>query len=465
MNYAGRYYYGWLIITLLYAQSNYADGDRSNVRGMGMARTYSAVADGFDAIGINPANLSYTDASVTFSFLPSLGLHAGSDFFDYDLYTTYFTGDGTGKGKYLTEADKRRIYDLFPNSNANTNFDLDVKVFSLTIHNDRLGSIGLSIAERAGFRLTIPGDYVKFLLEGNPLGSRYDFSATDFNAMWTREYSVSYGRKIPRLVFMKSMAAGFSIKFIQGFGYVDMQRNSTYFSTDYNGAMQGCVDFQTRAAGVDFLAGDSDGSFTLFPAPAGTGFGVDIGLSGFVDENFRVGVALVDIGKITWRSNTRETIGFAQLKLDDPFLGHQVDTLKDALKGESHLIGEFSTGLPTTLHMGLAYQLNKGSSSIEDSAPSQLLLLALDYNQGLNSLPGTSTIPRFSLGVEYIPLFFLPIRTGVSLGGTDKANIAFGFGLHLDVFDLDFATENLGAAISPKSFKRASFAFGTKIKI
>jgi len=431
---------------------------------MGMARTSAAVCRGLDAIGINPANLGYTDdATIMFTILPPTGLHVGSDFFDYDLYTSYFTGDEAGNGKYLNDNDKKRILEMFPGGLSSTYLDINSKIFSLMVHDGRWGSIGISVEERASLQMTIPEEYLKFLLEGNPAGSSYDFTETDFRAMWTREYSVSYGRHILPLIWVKSMTAGITLKLIQGIGYAEVVRNDTRFSTNGNSALQGQVDFQTRAAGVDFLAGDSGLSFTPFPAPAGTGYGLDLGISGDIDDSWSAAIALVDIGSITWRRNTREITGFTKLTLDDPFLGHQVDTLKDALKGESRPGGEFSTGLPTTLRIGVAYHLY-GPSPDAELSRAELLLLAFDYNQGLTSYPGTTTSPRVSFGLEYKLSNSFPLRTGLSFGGTDKANVGFGFGLHFGPWELDFATENLGAVFFPQSFRHASLALGSRLK-
>jgi hypothetical protein len=67
--------------------------------------------------------------------------------------------------------------------------------------------------------------------------------------------------------------------------------------------------------------------------------------------------------------------------------------------------------------------------------------------------------------VEYRPWEFLPLRTGLSFGGTDGVNVAFGLGLHTGVFDFDLATENLGWLFMPNSAAHGSLAVGMRIKI
>lgn len=94
-----------------------ADGERTNVRGIGMGYTAVATSRGLDAVGINPANLAYPDVgSVTISLIP-FGVHVGSDFLTLGLYNEYFTGVNTDSGRvgrYLGETDKQRILSAFP---------------------------------------------------------------------------------------------------------------------------------------------------------------------------------------------------------------------------------------------------------------------------------------------------------------------------------------------------------------
>jgi hypothetical protein len=441
----------------------YAGGDRTNLQGVGMARTFTAVARGIDAVGINPANLGYPDrGTVTFNIF-NFGIHGGSDFWNKELYTKYFTGEVNGSAVYLDDNAKRDIINAFPAGVANTNLDFEIKYFAISYQHPTIGGIVFSITDRLGFNLKIPKDYVEFALYGNPLGSRFDLSKTYVSGMWLREYALSYGRKTPRFIFMKSITAGISLKLIQGYGYTELVRNSTYFSTNENAEISGKVDYSLKAAGVDYMFSDSTSKFKPFPQPAGVGFGFDIGASGFIREELSVGIALINLGTVKWKQNTREINGHAELTIDDPYAGHQVDTLDKALKGEDDNIGSFRTGLPTVLRLGIAYQLNK-APWVGNSFPGELLL-ALDYNQGFNNLPGNTTKPRFSLGVEYKPWKWLPIRTGLSVGGTDRVNMGFGFGFLLGFLDLEFATENIGAAFTPNDFRRLSFSMGMRIRI
>jgi len=439
-------------------------GERTNLQGMGMARTSTAVARGIDAIGINPANLGYPDkGTVTFNII-NFGTHIGTDFLDFGLYNKYFTGNDTGGAIYLTDRDKHRILEAFPSGVAHTGFDFEIKLFSVSFQIERIGGFALSAIERAGFNLKIPQDYVEFILYGNPIGRRFDFSQTYFNALWFREYALSYGRQIPHFNFLKSMTAGFTVKLIHGYGAAYVSHNDSYFTTDANAVLSYQVDVQTKAAGIDMFAEDTaKQNYSPFPRPAGTGWGFDLGVSGFVIDELSFGVALVDIGSINWNNNAREITCYSTYTIDDPFAGNQLDTLENAVKTESKKISGFSTTLPTALRLGVAYQFNK-SPLVGKNFPGELLF-AFDYHQGFNNAAGNTTVPRFSLGAEYKPWKWLPIRTGVSVGGSDRLNMGFGFGFLLGFLDIEFASENFDAVFAPNSFNRFSFAFGMKLRI
>ena len=90
-------------------------GDRSNVRGVSMARTFVVESRSVDALGINPANLSLDDRLPFTLALPSVGVRISSQLINYDAYNNYFTGvpDPQNPGKriqkILTDQDKRNL--------------------------------------------------------------------------------------------------------------------------------------------------------------------------------------------------------------------------------------------------------------------------------------------------------------------------------------------------------------------
>ena len=443
-----------------------AGGERINVRGVGMGGTCVATARGLDAVGINPANLALPDdGTVTFSIAP-LGVHVGSNFLSYGLYTDYFTGMATDSGRvgrYLTDADKQQILGSFPGGVGRIFGDVDARVVSLSVKLGELGIVALTATEHVAARANIPSQYVEFLFYGNIPGSVYDFGQTKATAIWSREYALSFGTRLPDVGFLKSLSGGIAVKLVHGFAYFEVERFNNRLVTSADGILDGTIDVLTRSSRIDMLKDSHEGGFTPFPAPAGSGIGFDIGVSGEVNDYLRVGASVTDIGSLNWTANIEENTARAAIHMDDPLRQSQRDSIQDAVKGSTHPGESFSTSLPTTIRLGVALELHK----IRFLRPVILgeMTLACDYNQGLYDVPGSTNVGRISLGLEFKPWGFLPIRTGVSFGGVDRSNFALGLGFHLGVFDLDFASDNLEWIFSQKNFSSGSASVGMRFRI
>ena len=463
-----------LALFLLSLSSALAGGEKASIAGISMARTFVASSRGLEAIGTNPANLALgdNDRTVTFTLIPPFGLGFRSDFLDYEIYNDFFTGVDTGGTKraarYLTAADKERILSVFPSGLAETHFDFDVRIFGLTVHAGNLGSLGLAVTERVASNFELPRDYARFALEGlDTTGTQFDLSGTDARAWWLREYSLSYARMLPDLVFAHNVAVGITLKMIHGYGYVGTDHYNAHFSSrpDPNALagyrLDADVDFLFRRSGIDAFE-SSNTSISPIPDPAGTGYGLDIGVSGEVHQGVRAAISVTDIGNISWMKNTKEQFGNAIISMTNPTSKEQQDSLETAFKGNERNAGEFSTPLAMSLHVGASIQVDE--TQWLPWIPGRLLL-SLEYQQGFNKSPGNSTRPRAALGMEYRPIGFLPLRTGISAGGADRFNWAFGFGFDLGAFTFDLGTENFAMLFTPNSFNQFSVGMGMRIKI
>ncbi len=444
----------------------FASGERANIRGVGMGGTYVATSRGMDAVGINPANLGLPDdGTVTFSIAP-LGVHVGSDFLTYGMYTDYFTGmetDSGRVGRYLTDADKKTILGSFPGGVGRISADIDARLFGLTVKLGDLGTVALTATEHVAAYGTIPSQYAEFLFYGNPPGSSYDFGQTRGAAIWSREYALSYGRKLPEFGFLTSLYGGIAIKLVHGYAYYELTRFNNQLSTSTDGILNGTIDVVGRSSRVSMLMDSEKSGFTPFPAPAGSGIGLDIGFSGGINEFMLAGVSVTDIGSLNWTGNVEENTSQATIRVDDPLRSSQRDSIQNAVKGSTHPGASFSTHLPTTIRLGVALELHK--VRFLKSLIFGEMTLGCDYNQGLYEVPGSTNLGRVSLGLEYKPWGFLPIRTGVSFGGVDRSNFALGFGFHVGLIDLDFASDNLEWIFSQRNFMSASASVGMRFRI
>jgi hypothetical protein len=453
-------------LAILAHRPAFAGGERTDIQGMGMARTFVAGSRGLDAVGINPANLGYPDrGKVTVSLIP-FGVHVGTDIITYGVYRDYFTGVATDSGRIgrsLTDADKQKIMEGFHDGVGRAAGDVDFRPIGISVEFGEFGRFALTLTEEVSLFAHVPKEFAQFLFYGNTPGSTFDFSQATVKAQWLREYALSYGRILPRPLFLHSWAAGISVKYIQGFGYFGMEQGNTSLNTGMDGVLQGTVNVTTQAAGGRQIKAMGDGGFTPFPAPAGTGWGIDLGVTGEVNEYLTAGISLTDLGWVTWRNDLEVTRTDSAFTVTDPLQESQRNGVEDALRGKTVPGEEFTTALPTRLRMGVSVEVEK-MPMVGDVIPGELTV-AMDYNQGFANVPGSSTRARISLGMEYRPWPLLPIRAGVAFGGEDRSNFAIGLGLRFGVVDMEFASENLNWIFSTDNLSYASAAFGLKIRI
>jgi hypothetical protein len=455
-----------LLLSLIIPLPLHAGGERTNVQGMGMARTFVASSRGLDAVGINPANLAAPDeATVTFNLI-RFGVHVGSDFMNYGMYKEYFTGvetDSGRVGRYLNDADKRNILRSFPDGVGRIASHLEVRPLGLSVRIGDIGTVAVTATEYVMVNGMVPRDYAAFLLYGNTPGSVYDFSSTSAYAAWMREYALSFGKQLPCPFFLKSLSAGAAVKLIHGLGYFGIDRFKTRLETGSDGVLNGTIDVLGRMAGMESFRGSDNAGFQMFPAPAGTGFGLDLGVASEVFDYMRVGLAVTDIGSVEWTRGVEEMYAGAAIRMDDPLNEAQRDSIEEAVHGETRPGENFSSALPTTFRVGVALELHRVPAL--KSIFWGEWTLACDYNLGLVEGAGTAQVGRFSTGLEFRPWSFLPLRTGFSIGGTDDFTFALGFGFHFGVFDLDVASEHLNFLLSEESLAHGSVAMGMRIRL
>ncbi len=451
--------------------AQYGSSGTVEARSMGMAKTYNAISQGILAIGINPANLMLNEDNIEFSTvlpLPSLSVKTGTDFLSINDFNYYFGGEN-GKARLLTEIDKQNFNNLFENGgmifgNASTN------IFSFKLQpSAAIGAFAFSISDFAGGKVNIPQALADFALTGNPIDKVYNLDDANVKFWWIRNYSLSYARNINfiKQSLFENLTAGFSIKLVHGYSYVGTERVNTSLQTNSNAEISGSSDMLAYTAfskqlGVkyDFDSTESHSNFSPFPEPAGSGIGFDLGVNLRLNKNFSFSIAVTDIGKINWNKNSAEFSSLGSIYVDSFSDQNQIDSLQDKIKGSGKYIDAFSTPLPTTFRFGSALLLDDQNDFIPGS-----LLLAFDFNQGFNELPGNTLRSRFSLGTEWKPGSWIPyIRTGLSVGGIDGFNWAFGLGADAGIVEFNFATSDMQAVVAPNSAKYISVAFGSRWK-
>lgn len=434
-------------------------GERVNARGMGMARTFVATSRGLDAVGINPANLALPEkGTVTVTVLP-LGFHVGSEFLDYGIYRDYFTGveeDGERRARFLSDADKERILSAFGLGTADGVITFCGRLFGVAVRWKDVGTIAITVTDELDASARIPVEYVRFALYGNDPGSLYDFGGFRTGASWLREYSLSFGGTLPKVGFAEWLAGGISVKLIHGYAYYEVQRFDASLQTSAIGELTSTVNFLSRSAGGNpfynrILRG--------FPVPAGSGFGIDLGVSVGATRALSFGVSVTDVGEVKWKRELKETRVDTALFVDDPLQRGQRDAIERLMDERERDGNPFITSLVARFRFGMEFAVHRLSGGFPGE-----LTLGLDYNQRLRRSPGIDKVARVSLGLEYKPVAWLPLRTGISFGGTDAVNIGLGFGVEVPYFEFEVGSENMTWLFVPGSFSYGSVAVATRFR-
>lgn len=467
------------VLFLLPVLSTYAQQVPSG-RLAAMGGVSTAVSTDVDAIGTNPANLlSVSPGKVVIELAP-LSVSAGSNFLSLDLYNNYFTGQvnsaGDTIGKYLTPADKQSILDAFPDGVGEVLTDVTVRDLGVAIRGLDY-AFGFSVDDRIGARATLPNSFAAFVLDGNPPGSTFSWNNISSKSWWYRTYNADFAMRLPSiLVIPKQIArdftAGIGLKFVTGITYASANTYNSYLHTDsanfaydvsmgMSGIRAGILS-KMISKGIKSGVGDTTEHFNPF-APAGTGFGFDLGGTATVINFVKVGYSLTDLGWITWSKNTISTsgdtsfsfAGFSPAQTGVPNATSNVDSLnnafKDFFKNRDSVAASFTTPLPVRFNLGASVELDQLFPAI----PGQLLV-AIDYHQGLNNSLGNSTVPEFILGTEWKPISLFPIRTGLGFGGAYGFRWSLGFGIDLPFWDIDIGVGTFNAIVAPTSAKTVS---------
>jgi hypothetical protein len=448
-----------------------------DAKSMSLGKTYNANTDGIYSIGINPANMMFSP-SAHFEFstvlpLPALSMKVGTNFMSFEDFKYFFEGGpndnpqmGETTGRLLTTADKQRLFGLFSNSGrvfANVSvapFAAMLKVGPYT------GAFAFTMSDFIGGSFTVPKALVDLGLNGNTPNQVYSFNDVDAQSWWIREYSLSYARELPEIeqTLFDKISVGLSIKMVQGFAYFGVDHVNTNFSTGTGNKLTLNSEWMIKSAfSSDFgkiydfdTTNTSTSKVGPFLTPAGTGLGIDFGVAAAYDKVWRFSLSVTDIGKINWNQNTAEYSGNGSVTLTDLTDSTQRQSISDTLKGKGHPTSGFTTDLPTAFRLGASYNLI--------GVIPGTLLVALDYNQGFNNVPGNSKIARWSLGADWAPLGWLNIRTGFSVGGVDGFGWALGLGLDTGTLEFFFATSDMNQVVVGNSAKMFTVSIGSRWK-
>jgi hypothetical protein len=458
---------------------------------MAFSNTVSSI--GNDAYGINPANFDYYRPIK----LDKKKIHAANKIvklkprWEFSLFST---GGGYGSDSsiefyndYLSylSIDRNKFVNLFtnieevlkfrseilPGEKTDVNYDFELNWLSINFQHPKMGAVNVSISDRVGLNTNVNSrdEYLplNFLIIPNISNGSYDLvnvnlAQSEAIAWWIRKYNIGYAKRFEfkKKDFVRSFSIGVSGGLVHGYGNVSTYESKLNIGTwgidTINGmthvdSIKGKQDFHTKSALTDFFQDYKDGAetqFNLFPKPAGIGYSFDIGIAMQIGSEWRLAASVTDLGKITWDYNTiinDDTNYFAYrdfyLSGTDPTYNALVDDLGGYHTQDSST--SFTSEMPTKYRAGLMYQ------------PSGKFMIEFNWSKGINNLPGNSDKNIFSLGAEYYPITYLPVRSGISVGGPGDWYVSLGAGVRFRNFTIDVGTYGINQLIENKRFSVA----------
>lgn len=367
-----------------------------------MAGSNIAITEGNGYFGANPATLAQIRDFNFELHLVSAHFMVNNNSYSLNEYNKYFTD-----GDSLTSEDIEDLLSTIPEKGLKGNFNLGAKTLSFYARpfSITLGGVG------NGF-LNIPKDVFNFPFQGNTVVRQHSFDNMEGEA-WSAGL-VEFAIGLPITQWTPSQfdfaSVGLSARYLVGIEYANIENASgSIFTTD------------------DYLLANAHAETRR--SSGGSGFGVDLGILGVYEENWTFSLHFNNIlGSMYWnRGNEMSIVDFQSdslLRLED------LEELAVVDEDTTFPIGHFRTGLPRAVTLAAAYQFQPN------------LVLTAAFRQGLNKSLGNTTDPHFSLGAEYTPVHFLPLRGGFAIGGESNFTLGLGLGVDLKFWQLNLAYLN-----------------------
>lgn len=403
-----------------------------DARGTGMAYSNAADTRGLEHVGLNPATLALRNL-YRFEFnVISVNAALRNNSFSKSQYDDYFT-----TGRFLDEDDKKDILSSIPDDGLRV--DGVARANSLGFY---MPYFSLSLAALGSGYAKMPQDLPELLFNGNAEeGQTYKIGDVDgsgwggLGILISGAYTVFQGDED----WWNNVAVGATLKLIAGLGVFEI--------VESDGNLQNFDRSQNR------YYARLEQKLDARSAEGGKGAGFDFGAVGKFREKWTFGITLLNIfGSVRWSGDTERHL--ISIVADSLAISETLTETPDSViidTDTSYSIGSFSTGMPKVLDLGAAYQAHPN------------WLVTAEYEQGLTKAIAGTTTPRFAIGGEYTKVSFLPLRTGLSLGGRFGTSFAFGFGINLRNWILDLAYTGYGG-IFPGSSKGIALAMTTRFR-
>lgn len=416
-----------------------AQNELSNFGSTGRGGVANTFVSDYQAIGINPANLARIGSPKVSLGLLQYGVGIGSQSLTREQLTRFISRvDQT-----MSPADKQELARAFTSDEA-LNLNADVMTFGASVAILDLVTVAVSNQQRVVSHMGLNKNMAEIIFLGKnaPIYQNYQpgtaplvstaLEGTRLQMSWLNEFNVALGRRILDNDLFQ-LSAGVGYRYIEGVGVVDIRAQdgklsafgavSPLFDIDY-GAVARNPQFNYRSGGSGLR-------------PVGQGNGFDLGVAIEAGKAVRIGLSVTDVGSITWKGNLLTANDQKLKQLNSTGIG-SYNLFKDVAQlvaaGTDSLF-QYKPGasrteaLPTKVRGGVGLRI------------SEYFEAGLDVTLPMNQAAGNLPQPFIGAGLDFKPVRWLRLSSGVSGGA------GYGFSLPLG---LTLATKHYEAGISTR---------------
>jgi len=432
--------------TLVYAQN-----ELGNFSATGRGGVINTFATDYQAVGVNPANLGRTGGSRVAFTIGEFGVGASSQSLTRDQLKNFLYH----RDDRLSLADKQALARSFTSKNA-LNVNAGATAFGLSVKLPVIGGIAVSSRQRVVGHAALNRNAAELLFLGSdaPIYANYNpnsgqvplisevLDGSEVQASFLNEYNIAWGKQLISLPLFQ-LSAGVGYRYVQGYGVLDIRIKpgdlraysslSPVFNIDYSSVIAGNPNFNAQVNGG--------------LEKTGKGHGFDLGLAAEVGKMIRLGVSVTDIGHMTWEGNLITANDQKLKRLNSAGVG-TYNFFKEASEifasGTDSLFQYQASqsrqaNLPTKLRLGAGLRI------------SEFLETGLDVTLPLNQVAGNIISPYVGVGVDYKPVRWIRLSSGVSGGAGYKVGIPLGITFVSSVYEAGISTRDVPGLITSKN--------------
>ncbi|QKG52288.1 DUF5723 family protein [Hymenobacter sp. BRD67] len=426
-----------------------------------MANTFAL---DYQSLGINPANLGRQGNSLIAFTIGEVGVGAGSQ----SLTNAQFKKLILHSGDALTATERTSLVANL-NSNNALNINADATAFGLAVALPAgLGGLAVSVHQRLSGHVALNQNSADLIINGRNAAIVQQYYAADGTAKstppllsaaldgtqmqlaLTNEFNIGYGLEVFDVPGVIKVTAGAGYRYIQGVGIADVRITGGSLSAYSSLSPVFNINYGSLASSPNFNYQSGAGL-----QPVGHGNGFDLGLATEIGKVVRLGASITDIGSMSWTGNvvtaTDQNLAFPQYSGTATY-----DVVKSIVNqfGDSgktlftyQAAQEHKASLPTKLRLGGGVRI------------SELFEAGLDVTVPLNQVAGNLPATFIGAGLDFKPVRWVRLSTGVSGGAGYNLNVPLGVTLVTPVWEAGISTRSVMGYFSDSN-PYASLALG-----